>query len=256
MRLLDSSVDVQVSNGAEESSIFSVSLQCRVCDAARFGAFNTVTFDIALPMNEVRRWHLLSISCWEIECFCCFKAPSVERSPSTDAFHEMHRSQRAQQGFIEEQHDADGTVLLFAPECTVSTIKNGKDQLTVDIWDTFRSAGLGWLAIEQAKTFGVPFLKALSELHWEITDQWAVLSSKGCKPRYEWECYEGRRKNTHRKARDVDLSALETKVACLEGELQQTWWDAAPTWSATWRDMCMSVDDLCSRLCKFLDRRI
>ena len=112
----------------------------------------------------------------------------MARPPSVDAFDELIRAQREVHGHIEVAHDEEGNVVLFSPACTVA-IKNNKDQLMVDVFGLFQHKGLGWLNKNLADQFGVPFLTALGEVLWEITDNWDMLASKTCKPAPHYNLY-------------------------------------------------------------------
>ena len=111
---------------------------------------------------------------------------------------------------------------------------NGKEQLTIDLYKHLQRLGLGWLNQEQAETLGVPMVKALAGVLWEITDHWKKLADAHCRPPAHWDSFAGRRQLTHRAQRSVDIDQLEAKLVSLEQEIDQLWWSAAPTWSFDW----------------------
>ena len=109
--------------------------------------------------------------------------PNLVAKPSgDDAFAEMARAQREADGHLEPAHDSEGNVVLFAPECPVRQCSNNKDEMVANVFALFDSRGLGWLNKATAKEFGKPFLLALCEVLWEITDQWGLLAERSCKP--------------------------------------------------------------------------
>lgn len=179
-------------------------------------------------------------------------------SGSRTAFDEMRRAQRVADGHIEPQHDDAGHIMLCAAEChftkEAGMTPNGEEQLTIDLYKHLQRLGLGWLNELQANTLGVPMVKALAGVLWEITDHWKKLADAHCRPPAHWDSFAGRRQLTHRAQRIVDIDRLEAKLVSLEQEIDQLWWSAAPTWASNWGDFCQAADELRTCLNKFMKR--
>ena len=134
--------------------------------------------------------------------------------------------------------------MLYAPSCSIDNVDNNKKDLIVRLFASFDKQGLGWLSSQHAETVGEPFVSARGELLWEITDQWAVLAERNCRPAASWEPCEGRRRNTNKRKRHFDLDATEIKLVALESLVQQNWWDAAPSWCPAWTVIIAAVGEL------------
>ena len=147
-----------------------------------------------------------------------------------NAFEEMQQAQRKLAGYVDQELDDEGNFVLHRPECPVTTVSNGKDQLVVDLFASFNHYGLGWPAPQHAATLGRSFLMSLGEVVWEIADVWGALAERYCKPGKEWEIFEGRRRLTHRKARECVMAAIQQKLSNLENEMMQSWWEEASSW--------------------------
>ena len=161
---------------------------------------------------------------------------------------------------MEQELDNDGNIRLYAAPCHITKpagmAANGKEQLVIDLYKHMGQLGLGWLSEQQAKTFGVPMVKALAAVLWEVTDQWKKLATAHCRPPAQWDIFEGRRQLTHRAERILDINTLETKVVALEKEIDQVWWAAAPTWASNWGAFTVAVDGLRASLNKFMKRTV
>ena len=124
---------------------------------------------------------------------------NIAREPSHDAYHELQRRAKIAAGIAELQHDEEGAVVLFTPDCHVSSVTTAKDQMTVELHSYMRTTKLGWICEEHAHVFGVEFAKARIEVLWEITDHWPALAQRYCQPDTRWASFSGRRKIGHKK---------------------------------------------------------
>ena len=96
-----------------------------------------------------------------------------------NAFDRLQAGARKDAGFVEPRRDSEGNLCLFAPACTVTNARNNKESLHLALWHMCgHNLGIGWLCPDHADKFGQPFLKALSDLLWEITDQHGTLLTK------------------------------------------------------------------------------
>ena len=104
---------------------------------------------------------------------------------------------------------------------------------------SFQRNGLGWMSSEHASNPGTPFPNALAKLLWEITDHWATLGNKQCQPDPWWDPFAGRRKMTHKGARQFDKAATEQLLSAVEDEMMKSWWDSAS--ECTRSKVCMPL---------------
>jgi len=182
--------------------------------------------------------------------------PEEETSEGGDAYTAMRAGAERQAGRATPVYFDNGQLMLFRPECTFNARGNGKEEIFQLVFAMMAEKRLGWLSEEQSRVLGIPFLYALAELLWEITDQWTTLSAMSAMPGEEWSGFENRRKLTHKKARELNLGKLEGLVQKLHEEILQTWWTQAATWGPEWPTFKLSVDLLVERLAKFVGARL
>ena len=146
------------------------------------------------------------------------------------------------------EYDPSGRILLHFATCPVVKVINGQHQLCCDTFKWFQNVGLGWLNTTQAENIGVPFLTALVDLLWEITDQWDTLARREChKPEEVWEYSQNRRVRGHKSQRVLDVAKLESKVCALADFQLHTWWEAASNWSGRWANVSADCRAKCQR---------
>ena len=173
-----------------------------------------------------------------------------------DAFSRLVQGQREVAGIVEATCDSGGGIVLHTVVMAAIDIVNNKDQMLSDVYTMFRNKGLGWLSVSHAHTFGHTLVKALAEVLWEITDQRAVLAQRCCDLEPVWDKFVGCRRLTHKPKRTMELDTLALKCGVLERVIAQTWWTACDTWSSGWRAMKQDVDNMCTKLNRFLDQRV
>ena len=168
---------------------------------------------------------------WQVVNSLFVQVPRRAPSNTANAFEELHAAQRQLAGIAQPSYDSKGGMVLYYPECKILAVHNNKDQLHVDLFETFKRNGLGWMSSEHASNLGTPFLNALVKLLWEITDHWATLGNKHCQPDPWRDPFAGRRKLTHKGARQFDKAATEQLLSAVEDEMMKSWWDSASEWS-------------------------
>ena len=112
---------------------------------------------------------------WQVVNSLFVQVPRRAPSNTANTFEELHAAQRQLAGIAQPSYDSKGDMVLYYPECKILAVHNNKDQLHVDLFETFQRNGLGWMSSEHASNLGTPFLNVLAKLLWEITDHWATL---------------------------------------------------------------------------------
>ena len=168
---------------------------------------------------------------WHVVNSLFMQVPRRAQSEAANAFDELRAAQRQLAGLAQPSYDSKGEMVLHYPEYKILSVHNNKDQLHLDLFETFQRNGLGWMSSEHASNLGTPFLNALAKLLWEITDHWATLANKHCQPDPWWDPFASRRKLTHKGARQFDKAAVEQLLSAVEDEMMKSWWDSASEWS-------------------------
>jgi len=125
--------------------------------AIRGVQFGEVFFGTACDAGE----HSALCSTYEVVNSQFVQMPRRAPSNTANAFDELHATQRQLAGMAQPSYDSKGDMVLHYPECTIRAVHNNKDQLHVDLFETFQRNGLGWMSSEHASNLGTPFLNAL-----------------------------------------------------------------------------------------------
>ena len=107
---------------------------------------------------------------WHVVNSLFMQVPRRAQSKAANAFDELRAAQQQLAGLAQPPYDSKGEMVLHYPEYKILSVHNNKDQLHVDLFETFQRNGLGWMSSEHASNLGTPFLNALAKLLWEITD--------------------------------------------------------------------------------------
>ena len=108
---------------------------------------------------------------WQVGNSFFLHVPRRALSNTANAFGELQAAQRQLAGMAQPSYDdskGDNVMVLHYPECEILVVHNNKDQLHVDLFETFQRNGLGWMSSEHASNLRTPFLNALAKLLWEI----------------------------------------------------------------------------------------